>query len=246
MNRRTIRARLALILSLALVGTSVACSVVPEEKLVRDFFRASRLRDNAALGSFATASFDPQTDGQVSTFKVVSVSPERITPYQVKQFAKAFDEAKAAEDAFSKEKRNYQNANIDAIQRVVDSEGSHAAIGKKDVPIQEAWNKWREDASKHAKTTSDARVQLGRVKGLAELSLSQPNGPTPDVTTFDGQQVEKDVTVDATVKSPDGKEEQKTLVVTVERCVGKDAAGKEINGRWIVTHIHSAKDAPKT
>ena len=54
--------------------------------------------------------------------------------------------------------------------------------------------------AKHSKTVSDARTELNRVKGLAELSLSKPNGPTPDVTHFDGNVVQKDVTVDATVK----------------------------------------------
>lgn len=234
---RHVRTTFAVIATLALMMVGIACSVIPEEKIVRDFFRASRLRDYAALGTFATATFDPQTAGQVQNFKVISVSPERSTPSPIKQFAKAFDEAKAADDSFTKDKSDYQRVNIDAIKRVVDAEVTKKPLGKKDVPIKEMWEKLREDSSKHSKTVSDARTDLSRAKALAELSLSRPNGPTPDVTKFDGNLVEKDVTVDATVTLPEGQPQQKTLTVTLERCVGKDGDGKDVTGRWIVTHV---------
>ena len=42
-----------------------SCSGGSEKKLLEDFFRASRVRDNVTLGNFATASFDPRTDGIV-------------------------------------------------------------------------------------------------------------------------------------------------------------------------------------
>jgi hypothetical protein len=227
----------ALIASLILATVTIACSVAPEEKIVRDFFRSSRLRDNAALGTFAMTAFDPQTDGQVQNLKVVSISPERSNPYPIKGFNQKFEEAKAAEEAFAREKLSYQRTNIDAIQRVVEAEARSRTVTRKDTGVQTEWSKWREDAAKHAKAVSDARVELSRVRGLAELSLSRPSGPTPDVTQFDGQLVEKDVTVDATVRTPDGQTAQKRMVVTIERCVGKDASQ---TGRWIVTHVKPA------
>jgi len=239
MNRH-VRTTFAVIATLAMMMAGIACSVVPEEKIVRDFFRASRLRDYAALGTFATASFDPQTVGQVQNFKVISVSPERSTPYPIKQYAKAFDDAKAADDSFTKDKNDYQRVNIEAIKRVVDAGAMKKPIPKKDAPVKDMWEKLRDDAAKHSKTVSDARTELNRFKGLAELSLSRPNGPTPDVTKFDGNLVQKDVTIDATLTPPQGQAVQKTLTVTVERCVGKDADGKDVTGRWIVTHVKGA------
>ena len=239
MNRH-VRTTFAVIATLAMMMAGIACSVVPEEKIVRDFFRASRLRDYAALGTFATASFDPQTVGQVQNFKVISVSPERNTPYPIKQYAKAFDDAKAADDSFTKDKNDYQRVNIEAIKRVVDAGVMKKPIPKKDAPVKDMWEKLRDDAAKHSKTVSDARTELNRFKGLAELSLSRPNGPTPDVTKFDGNLVQKDVTIDATLTPPQGQAVQKTLTVTVERCVGKDADGKDVTGRWIVTHVKGA------
>ena len=234
---RHVRTTFAVIATLALMMVGIACSVVPEEKVVRDFFRASRLRDYGALGTFATASFDPQSDGQVQNFKVISVSPERSTPYPIPKYAKAFDDAKAADDSFTKDKNDYQRVNIDAIKRVVDAEVGKKPIAKKDAPVKDMWEKLRDDSAKHAKTVSDARTELNHFKGLAEMSLSRPNGPTPDVTKFNGNLVQKDVVVDATVTPPQGQAAQKTLTVTIERCVGKDAEGKDVNGRWIVTHV---------
>jgi hypothetical protein len=60
---RHVRTSLALVLSAMTLGAALACSVMPEEKIVKDFFRASRLRDNAALGTFATTSFDLNRQG---------------------------------------------------------------------------------------------------------------------------------------------------------------------------------------
>lgn len=239
MNRH-VRTTFTVVATLALMMVGMACSVAPEEKIVRDFFRASRLRDYAALGTFASASFDPQSDGQVQSFKLISVSPERSTPYSIKKYAQAFDDAKAADESFTKDKNDYQRVNIDAIKRVVDAEVAKKPLSKKDTPVQAMWEKLRDDAAKHAKTVSDARTELNRFKAIAEMSLSRPNGPTPDVTKFEGNLVEKDVTVDATVTPPQGPAVQKTLVVTIERCVGKDADGKDVTGRWIVTHVKGA------
>jgi len=171
---------------------------------------------------------------------VISVSPERSTPYSIKKYSEAFDDSKAADATFSKDKNDYQRMNIDAIKRVVDAEAGKKPLAKKDAPVQAMWQKLRDEAAKHAKTVSDARTELSRVKGLAELSLSRPNADTPDVTKFDGNLVQKDVTVDATVTPPQGSPAQKTLTVTLARCVGKDAAGKDVTGRWIVTHVKGA------
>ena len=55
MDRR-VCASLGLLGSLMVAAGAVACgSVAAEEKIVRDFFRASRMRDDATLSTFATA-----------------------------------------------------------------------------------------------------------------------------------------------------------------------------------------------
>jgi hypothetical protein len=240
-----VRASITLLASVIVFAVLVGCSVVPEEKIVRDFFRASRLRDNAALGAFATTYFDPTRDGQVTTFKVLSVSPERSTPLPLKKYDAAFDDATTAQKEFAKEKYTFQQANLEAIERVEKLEAKNSPVPRKDAAVQATWSKWRDDEARHLKAVSDARVALSRVKGVAELSLSQPNGPTPDVAHYIGDLIEKDVTVDASVRMPDGQTVQKTLVVTASRTVMKNETGETLTGRWIITGVKEAR-APKT
>src|SRR5436190_11361851 len=105
---RHVRAGLAALASTVLVSVIACTSVATEEKIVKDFFRASKIRDNAALGASAVATFEPRTDGTVQSLTFVGVSPERSVALQVKQFDDAFDKAKADEEAFTKEKNAYQ------------------------------------------------------------------------------------------------------------------------------------------
>jgi hypothetical protein len=242
---RRVRARSPLILSALVLAAAAACSVVPEEKLVKDFFRAARLRDNTALGAFATTNFEPRTDGQVLELKVLSVSPERTAPLPLKKYDTAFDEAQTAQRSFAKDKYAFQKENLTTIERIEKLESQNGTIPKKDAAVQTAWAKWRDDEAKHLKAVSDARTTLARMKGVAELSLSRPNGPTPDVAHYVGDIVEKDITIDAKVKQPDGQTVQKNLVITAAKTVMKNEKGETLTGRWIVTKVKEAQ-APKT
>ncbi len=242
---RHVRTSLALLLSAMTLAAAVACSVMPEEKILKDFFRASRLRDNAALGTFATTSFDPNRQGQVTEFKVLSVSAEHSSPLSIKQYDTAFADATASHKAFAREKYGFQQANLDAIRRIEKLESSNAPVPKRDAAVQATWSKWRDDELRHLKAVSDARVTLGRAKSVAELSLSKPNGPMPDLTNLTGDMVEKDITVDAAVKRPDGQTVRKNLVATASRTVMKDQKGETLTGRWIITKLREA-EAPKT
>src|SRR5215212_8413738 len=142
MDRR-VRSSLALIVSAIMLAAAVACSVVPEEKLVKDFFRASRLRDNAALGAFATTSFDPNRNGQVTEFKVLNVTAEHSSPLALKKFDSAFDEASASQKAFAREKYEFKRTNLSAIERIEKLEANNATIPRKDATVQASWSKWR-------------------------------------------------------------------------------------------------------
>jgi hypothetical protein len=58
------------------VLAAAACSSGPEQPILNQFFTASRLRDNTSLQNFATVSFDPSSEGTVSSFQIQSVTPE--------------------------------------------------------------------------------------------------------------------------------------------------------------------------
>lgn len=234
------------VLSAAILAAAGCGSVSPEQKIVQDFFRAARLRDGAALATFATTNFAPHTHGQVQRFEVVEIGPERREPAPIRELADALAAAQAAEKAFVAEKLVYQNANLKTIERVLELERKNLPIPKRDQPVQAAWNEWRAKTAMHTKAVSDARQKLQAAKGLIELSLSQPNGPTPDVTRMEGEVVEKDVTVRANVRAPDGQTSEKTLIVTLARAEMRAEGSQETTrGRWIVRRVRPA-DAPQT
>ena len=217
----------------------MGCSGGAEQKVLDDFFRAARLRDNTTLGNFATVSFDPRTDGAVQKFSVVSISDERVRPIPLKQFAKQLADAKAAEEAFSAQKRAYQNANIAVIDRVTKAQSAGKAVAAKDKAVADAWAKWAGDAATHNKALSDAQRQLGANRGVAELSMAR-SAVAADVTALDGEIASKDVVINATVRQPDGTTTTKNLKAVVSRAKMKDAGGQDVVGRWVITAIGPA------
>jgi hypothetical protein len=216
-----------------------ACSSAPEENLVRQFFRASSLRDNQTLANFAIVSFDAKNDGTVAAFKIVSVSPERVEPLKVQDLAKAVEEAEAANKTFTESKKAYQDKNMEAIDRVLKAQSSGKKLSGGDGKVQAEWEKWQADTANEAKKVSAARTALADARPIAELSLAGGNGATPEIAEMNGNMVSKDITIDATVKAPDGATSQKQLVMTVQRAVVKTASG-ERNGKWIITSIKPA------
>ncbi len=211
-----------------------------EENLVRQFFRASTLRDNMTLANFAVVSFDAKTEGTVNDFDVTAVSPEKTEPLRVIELSKALTEAEAANKAFNEKKKTYQDANMEAIDRVLKAESAGRKLSGKDAQIQAEWTKWRDDTGAEAKKVSSARAELSNARPLAELSLMPNAGAaTPAIEEMDGTMVSKDITIAATVKAPDGTSSQKNYVITAQRAIVKAKEG-ERQGRWIITGIKPA------
>jgi hypothetical protein len=211
-----------------------------ETNLVRQFFRASGLRDSATLQNFATVSFDPQTDGTVASFEVTAVSPERSEPLRVIELSKALTEAEAANKAFNETKKAYQNANMEAIDRVLKAESAGRKLTGKDAQIQAEWTKWRDETSAEARKVSAASVALRNARPIAEMSLmANASDKTPAIEDLNGTLMSKDISVTAQVKGPEGTS-QKNYVLTAQRAVVKTADGKDRNGKWVITAIKPA------
>ena len=224
------------------VAALSACSSphASEENLVRQFFRASGLRDTQTLSNFATVSFEPKTEGTVADFEVTGVSAERTEPLRVIELNRAATEADSANKAFNERKKTYQDANAEAIDRVLKAETSGGKVSGRDAQVQAAWTKWRDESSAEAKKVSAARAALADARPIAELSLMANAGaPTPTVEELDGTLVSKDITVRAQVRGPDGATSEKNYVITAQRAVVKSDKG-ERQGKWIITGIKPA------
>lgn len=230
---------------LALMGVALtalsACSspYAQEENLVRQFFRASSLRDNQTLANFAIVSFDPKSEGTVTDFEVTAVSPERTEPLRILELSKALTEAEAANKAFNERKKTYQDANMDAIDRVLKAESAGRKLSGRDATVQGEWTKWRDETGAEAKKVSSARTALQGARPVAELSLSSPGGDPPPIEEMDGNLVSKDISVAATVRGPDGATSQKNFLVTAQRAVVKGGSGERA-GKWIITSLKPA------
>ncbi len=224
------------------VAALSACSSpnASEENLVRQFFRASGLRDSQTLSNFATVSFEPKTEGTVSDFEVTAVSPERTEPLRVIELNRAVTEAEAANKAFNDKKKTYQDANNEAIDRVLKAEGSGGKLSGRDLQVQAEWTKWRDESGAEAKKVSEARAALANARPIAELSLMANSGsPTPTVEELNGTLVSKDISVRAQVRGADGTTTEKNYVMTAQRAVVKNEKG-ERQGKWIITAVKPA------
>ena len=138
---------LLLIPVLVVLALSAAgCGGSEHDLMVRKFFTSAAIGDVATLGNIATVSFDPNRDGRAQNVSFVSETPEQTRVLKLAELDKAFKEAQAAETDFSKRMKEYQDKNLDAINRVVKIEqsGKGKPAGK-DLAIQAAWTKWRDD-----------------------------------------------------------------------------------------------------
>lgn len=211
-----------------------ACSSAPEQPILNQFFTASRLRDNTSLQNFATVSFDPRIQGTVTRFSITAVSPEQRTALNVKALAQAVEDVKLEDDAYNKRKREYYNANEEAVSRALKAERENARLKGKDADVQAAWTKFRDEGTLLSRKIADAKSKLAAESGLVDISFSDVRG-APDYKKNDADLVSKAVTLSASVKLPNGQSQDKTLVVTMQRVVLK--ADKEVPGRWIITSV---------
>lgn len=237
----------ALVLQAAVVAgfilLAAACgSTPPEQQVINNFFRASRVRDNATLANLAAVSFDPRTEGTVQSFDVVDAGEEQRRTLQIKQLVQDEEKARQDDAEFAKRKKQYQDANLEAIERVVKAERSKAAVRGKDAEVQAAWAKWREEQGQYQKRLSEARNRLANERALAVNSLTTPGRADIDVSNMDVELVTKQVTVSAEVREPNGATTPKTLVFTLQKAVGKGADGEQ-DGRWIITGIRQPNAA---
>lgn len=235
-SRTRFRALRHPLLVLFVLAVTSCAGAPPEQQLLTNFFRASRVRDNATLSNIATIEFNARTQGTVQDFEITSVSPEERRTLQIQQALSEVDEAKVAETEFAKRKREYQEANMPTLRRVSDNQREKKAITGKDAEILAAWNKLSAEEIATKKRSSQARSKAAAETSLAIGSLTAPGRNDVDVKGMDVDVLSKEVTVNAQVKTPDGQTTPRTLVFTFQRAIGKKD-GQTTEGRWLITNL---------
>jgi hypothetical protein len=238
MHRRNLRSWVAIVgLVLAAGVAASGCSGTSEEQLtIRKYFDASRMRDNVTLNNIATVSFRPQEEGIVQSFRIVSVSPEERRPLRIKELNAAYEAAKKEDEAFTQRKKEYQDKNLEAIDRVLRAERENRPLRGADLQVQKEWTKWREQTAEYAKKVSEARRAAADEAAVPELSVYDARNPIR-VADYDGELITKRVTIDAEVRTPDNQVTRKQLQITMQRAELRGPGGDQRSGRWIITAI---------
>jgi hypothetical protein len=225
--------------ALVLAVVAAACGGGEEKTLLTKYFMASKVSDNMTLSNIATVAFDPKADGQMMSFNIVSVTPEKAEPLALKQHAADLKTATDAEKAFTEKKKAFQDANTEAIDRIVKAEGKNQTVKGKDADVQKEWNKWREQTAEHAKKLSELRKRVAEDQPIVEISCQDQRNPI-DTTAYDGEIVSKEVTIDGQVKNEAGTSAKK-YVFTLQRVTLKGVNGKDVVGRWVITNRKDAQ-----
>jgi len=224
----------AAVLSMAALSACAGSSA--EQQVLKKYFDASRLRDNRTTANIATVSFRPSEEGTVQGFSVVTTSEESRRPLRIKELSEAYDQAKAADEEFSKNKKAYQDEHLEAIDRVLRAERENTRLRGRDLEVQTEWTKWREEMAESAKKVSDAQQALSEARGVAELSVFNAANPV-DVTQYDGEMISKEITINARIRTPDDQNVEKQLKVSIQRAELRGGPAGEVGGRWIITSI---------
>jgi hypothetical protein len=233
--------RWLIIPALLLAVVAVACGVGGEEKtLLSKYFTASKVADNMTLANIATVAFDPKSDGQMQSFSIVSVSPDKVEPLTLKQHAADLKAAVAEEKAFTAKKTAFQDANSDAIDRILKAEQKNQTLKGKDAELQKEWTKWRDQTSEHAKKLSEVRKKVAQGQPIVEISCQDQRNPI-DVTGYEGETASKEITIEGQVKPVEGPAVTKKFVFTLQRITLKGVNGKDVVGRWVITDRKDAQ-----
>lgn len=232
------RPRLALGFLLAPIIISLAFFTVGcagKDPTLDNFFRASRMGDNPTLSNISMVAFSPKTEGIVEGYAVTTAGEERVEPLQLKELAKAYEEARQADEEFTKRKLAYQDEHGDELKAFEEARQARSKPrGKLSAEFQATWNKWVEDTKTSAKRVSEARQKLNTARAIADVSVMNPQEPV-DPTQYDGELATKDMTIAANIITPEGQKVKKTLVVTMQQARLK--GDKPIIGKWIITAI---------
>ncbi len=224
-------------LVLALGGLLAACGGGGEEQaLISSFFRASRFNDRTTLGGISMVAFNPDTEGTVGSFDVETVTEEQRRPLRMLEMAAALAQAQQEQREFAAEMKAYQDGNLDAIARVIEAERGDEDVRSRDRDVQEEWTRFRQGSQDHSRAVAAAETALSDESAVASVSAYDPNNPI-DVQALEGELLTKEVTISAAVER-DGSEEDRTMVITLQR-VELDGASGMIEGRWIITGIDS-------
>ena len=203
-----------------------SCSSSPEKGILSRYFNAVRMNDNATMASMA---LEP-AQWDVSSWDIVSVSPEKIEPMTLPGLTKAEADAKKAQDG-----QIGPTMDSDTVLQNAKDEldlartGGAKAVAKKKVDEAQAkydaeYGKMRE----YKKNYTDAKAAAAAEEQIALFSLGLRE--LASIRDLTGNVHSKDVAV--TIKTTQGQTKNYKLLMRMYEL--KNEAGQKLSARWII------------
>ncbi len=215
---------------LVLVGiTLVSCSSDPVNNLLKRYFNAVSLNDNATMSSMALEPIQPN----LKSWQVVKKNPEETAPATLPELSRMEADSKKALEGHvgttldAQEQMNVAKDEYDSART-----GAAKAAAKK--KLDEATTKFEAEKQAHAdlqKKYNDAKAAAAREEEITAFSLSARD--LPDIRDLTGTVHSRTAEVKVTEK--DGT--VKTYNVLMRKYNLKSPSGVTHNGRWIIVRF---------
>lgn len=208
-----------------------SCSSKPEASLLKSYFNAISMNDNATMSSMAVDPMKIEAD----SWKIIKVSEETITPSKLKEMNQTELDQKKQFEASSSPALDAQdalNAAKDAYTAARTAAARAAAKAKQD----EAQKKYDEAYAANralVKSYNDAKEAAAKEEEKTAFSLGVKQ--LPNIRELVGEIATKEVEIEVT---KDGKTNK--IKILMEKYTMKDeAAGTVLRGRWVISKFET-------
>lgn len=212
---------------LVFVAAFVSCSAKPEQSLLKGYFNALKMNDNATLSSMAIEPISLEVD----SWSVVKAEPEKITPANLAELNAQEAEAKKALERHIGPTMDAKDA-LDMAQEDYDTARTGAAKAAAKKKIDELQVKYDQEYNIHKdlqKAYNDTKAAAAREEEMTRFSLGQRD--LANIRDLKGNVHAK--TLELQIKNKAG--ETKNFNLELRRYQLRDEAlGLNHNGRWVI------------
>lgn len=221
------RCYVLILAALAVVLTMPGCSSQPEKTLLSRYFNSVSMNDVQTL---STMALEPVTM-DFASWKIVSVSEEKIEPATLVDLGKKEADIKKALDAHSQPVLEASDLLANAKDEYDTARTAGAKFAAK-AKVDAAQKKYDEEYAAHTelkKSYNEAKAAAQKEEDIAAFSLG--NRQLTNVRTFTGQVHSKDVEIDVTDKA--GQVKKYKIAIKMYN-LKDEALNLAHRGRWVI------------
>jgi len=208
----------------AMAAVTIACGNA-ETTVIDSFFRATQANDTGTVSSFSIVPFE----GQVKSWKVISVGEERRSPAPLPALGKALQEADDAVAQNKKEASAYFNAHPLEVDKVKPLVEAGQPVPRNLQSYADDWTKFNDADQELKAKAAEAKAAYDREKRLVAMSVGQAGS----ADTLLGDLVLSDAVVEV---ESDGDVKQYKIELR-KYDVSPGGQGTSVQSRWLIQAI---------